>query len=207
MTNPYVHQAIISADAPPRPACGGSGRSVARAADVTCPACLALAADRKARTEVHDTHAIPAGDELQPGDWVDVSLRHAMVERVTHDDGEVILTFGHEAMSDVVAVVLNDDITATVRTEAEVLADHAKRCPSCSHCGKTFHVEDTPAKTHDLSVRKGDDDNLVITVENEKDDIRVYIPTGFALDLGRALAHLTPAQIALLIGELKGGEK
>ncbi len=80
---------------------------------------------------VHDTHAIPATDEpsptegFQPGDWVDVTLRHAMVERVTHDDGEVILTFGHEAMSDVVAVVLNDDITATARTEAEVHADHA----------------------------------------------------------------------------------
>ena len=64
MTNPVnVHQAIISADAPPRPACGEPGPSVARAADVTCPACLDLAAGHKNRTVVHDSHAIPADDE------------------------------------------------------------------------------------------------------------------------------------------------
>lgn len=97
MTNPaYTHQAIISADTPPRPACNGTGRSVACAADVTCPDCLSLAAERSARVaepdefaaadeadaieasraeedradveaqadaELHDAHAIPAGDE------------------------------------------------------------------------------------------------------------------------------------------------
>jgi hypothetical protein len=67
MTNPaYTHQAIISADAPPHSACGGSGRSVARPADVTCPDCLSLDAERSTRVaeaEVHDTPAIPAEDE------------------------------------------------------------------------------------------------------------------------------------------------
>lgn len=91
-----THQVLIPLDGPPRPACDGSGRSVARTGEVTCPECLRLAAERSARTaepdefaaadeadaievsraeenradvaaqadaELHDTHAIQAGDE------------------------------------------------------------------------------------------------------------------------------------------------
>jgi len=63
----------------------------------------------------------------------------------------------------------------------------------------------SPAKTHDLSVRRGDV-NVVITVEGEDDAHQVYLSAGVAKDLGRALDLLTPAQIALLIGELTGDE-
>jgi hypothetical protein len=44
-----THQALIPLDGPPRPACDGSGRSVTRAADVTCPDCKGLAEERSAR--------------------------------------------------------------------------------------------------------------------------------------------------------------
>jgi hypothetical protein len=184
MTNPaHVHQAIISADAPPRPACDGSGPSVARAADVTCPACLALAAGRKARTELHDSHAIPSQDEPKPADVIVLPV----------DDPVLIDKDGDRWK--VVASNADSDVTMTI---ARVIRDYGP---------VTVAGVEQPAKTHDLSVRKGDGDNLVITVENEKDDVRVYMPTGFAQDLGVVLDLLTPAQVRLLIGELTGGER
>lgn len=52
-----THKALVPLDGPPRPACGGSGRSVARADEVTCPDCLRLAAERLARTAEPDEFA------------------------------------------------------------------------------------------------------------------------------------------------------
>jgi excisionase family DNA binding protein len=46
----YTHQVVIPRCAPPRPECGGVGRSVFRKTDVDCPDCLQLDADRQART-------------------------------------------------------------------------------------------------------------------------------------------------------------
>jgi len=217
MTNPaYVHQAIISADGPPRPACGDSGPSVARAADVTCPDCLALAADRKARTEVHDTHAIPADDEPaaepKPGPacprcgkmflvedelvlgeeytdaqddiWKVVRLKGGLGLRFDEGDGfplvfpfdEVRLSYGP-------------------LTKLRPTVDLSLPAPNA----------DAPAKTHDLTVDRVHG-NVVITVEGPEGEHQVYLQEGVAQDLGRVLAPLKTAQIALLIGELKGGE-
>jgi hypothetical protein len=58
--NTYTHQAVILLDGPPRAECGGSGRSVFRMADVDCPDCLRLGADRRART------AEPEQDDVSP---------------------------------------------------------------------------------------------------------------------------------------------
>lgn len=45
----YTHKAFIPLDGPPRPECGGTGRCVVRSAEVDCPDCLQLDADRQAR--------------------------------------------------------------------------------------------------------------------------------------------------------------
>lgn len=45
---PVAHWALISVTDPARPQCGGSGRSVARLQDVTCPDCRALIARHRA---------------------------------------------------------------------------------------------------------------------------------------------------------------
>lgn len=218
MTNPapaHTHQAIISADAPPRPACHSSGPSTARAADVTCPACLNIAAARKARTEadVHDTHAIPAADEVEPATAEEIKPGDLFCDR--DDDEWVAVSTGNETFlvnpvflhttkqvieeSGPLVKYLSDD-------EPISAVEQVKSCPSCPHCGKTFHVEDAPAKTHDLSVFRNQG-KLVIAVEDETDDLRVYLPEGVDRDLGRALALLKPAQIALLIGELTSDER
>jgi len=237
---------------------------------------------------IHDTHAIPVHDEPADVTTVEYSVRF------THSADGVVFT---ESMDDrAVALDYLDYVAATKRDavlmarrvvtsawlpdsgSAPAAAEQVKSCPSCPHCGKTFHVEDepgaltdeataaleaelgrygtniadmvwrsdtgnialgtgcescggtpdlyltppqaitfathialvadaAPAKTHDLTVRKGDGDNLVIVVENEKDDVRVYMPTGFAQDLGVVLDLLTTTQVQLLIGELTGGEK
>lgn len=44
----YTHLALVG-ERPPRSQCGASGRLVMRLADVDCPDCLQLEADRKAR--------------------------------------------------------------------------------------------------------------------------------------------------------------
>jgi len=62
-----------------------------------------------------------------------------------------------------------------------------------------------PAKTHDLSVRR-EFGNVVVRAEGEEGNRLVYLQEGVAQDLGRVLDALTPAQIALLISELTGGE-
>lgn len=68
-TPDVTHLALVSPDSAPRPQCDGTGRSVMRIDEVTCPACLQLVADRtgcaiaQAEAEIHDAHAIPAGDE------------------------------------------------------------------------------------------------------------------------------------------------
>lgn len=64
-----------------------------------------------------------------------------------------------------------------------------------------------PAKTHDLTVR-ADWTNpglVLIAVEDETDDYRLYLPTDKAKQLGRILGFLTPAQVAILAAELTGG--
>jgi hypothetical protein len=58
----YIHHARIDVGGP-HPECGEVGRSVMDMARVDCPGCLQLDADRHARTEIHDGHAIPEGDE------------------------------------------------------------------------------------------------------------------------------------------------
>lgn len=66
MSTDETHQVIVPIGGSPRPACFGIGPSTLRADEVTCPDCLSLAAERSTRVaeaEVHDAHAIPAGDE------------------------------------------------------------------------------------------------------------------------------------------------
>ncbi len=58
----YTHQAIALDGAPPRPWCGSRGRSVMHKAEVDCPDCLQLDADRRARTA-----ASKAPDAPTPG--------------------------------------------------------------------------------------------------------------------------------------------
>ena len=55
----YTHSALVSDGAPPRPWCGGVGRSVVRKADVDCPDCLQLHADYRARTAEPEPASVP----------------------------------------------------------------------------------------------------------------------------------------------------
>ncbi len=204
-TDDYVHLALVG-ERPPRSQCDGpfgpDDALTMRIADVTCPACLQLDADRKARAEVHDTHAIPATDEhvptgdqkYLPGDWVDLTLRNARVFGVGATDEHSVLMVGHDTMPEVVSIALTDDVIVTVlvRTRAEA--------PGPSE------LDIEPAKTYDLSVRR-EFGNVIVRAEAGLGSRVVYLQDGVALDLGHALAVLTPAQIALLVDDLTGGEK
>lgn len=66
-----AHHALVSADGPPRSQCGGSGRSVMRIADVDCPGCLQLDADRRARAVEPEVPAPSDGAEAAPCDAPD----------------------------------------------------------------------------------------------------------------------------------------
>lgn len=104
------------------------------------------------------------------------------------------------------AIPPDADAAAALARLGDVYAEPAARaCPSCPHCGETFHVEDVPAKTHDLWVRKQLFGTLV-AAESETDDRRVFILAGSTLDLGRVLDALTPAQVRLLVDDLTGDE-
>ena len=77
----YTHKAVITPDGPPYTECGGTGRCVMRSADVDCPDCLQLDADRQARVaeaddvmttaEVADVFRVSA---KTPGQWVNAGL-------------------------------------------------------------------------------------------------------------------------------------
>lgn len=144
-------------------------------------------------TPISDSHAIPPNDEPGRDYSAFMELEPMLAEVFVDGTGRRYFTVG-----------LGDELILIDREF--VYNDPDVVIYQVGPLTRAYPVA-APAKTHDLSVRKSDGDNLVITVENEKDDIRVYIPTGFAKDLGLALAHLTSGQIALLIGELAGGER
>lgn len=177
---------------------------------------------------LHDTHAIPATDEpeqeIKPGDvfrdrdgdeWAAVTTDNGLVRLFWHykPGDEINYTPG--------CTLEEVDAVYGPITKVEPAAEQVKSCPSCPQCGKTFHVTDepeladwerdllassAPIKTHDLSIVKRDG-NVVITVENELEDHQVYLQDGVALDLGRVLAGLTPAQRQLLVDDLVGGDQ
>lgn len=149
---------------------------------------------------VHDTHAIPAGDEPAPADTLVLPWQNPIL---IDKDGDRWRVVAYQADSDLtipISVVRRDYGPLTVAG-----AEQAKRCPSCQHCGQTFHIE--PAKTHDLAIRRRIGGDVVIVVGDEADGHQVYLSAGTAQDLGRALAALAPAQRQLLIDDLVGGEK
>ncbi len=194
-TDDYVHQALVS-DGTPRPWCGGAGRSVTRKAEVTCPACLQLDADRKARAEVHDAHAIPAGDEPvrdPSADYSDfMALDPGLAEVFADGRGQRYFT-----------VDLCDKLLLIDRDFVYDVPDMVIR--KVGPLTRAYPVAE-PAKTHDLSIVRAHG-NVVIEAAAETDGRAVYLQDGAARDLGRVLAVLTPAQIALLVDDLKGGAK
>ncbi len=189
-TDDYVHQALVSDGAPPRPWCGGVGRSVMRKAEVTCPDCLQLDADRKARTEVHDTPP-----EIKPGDefiddeldkWTAIRQGEDMALRFGEGPDEIILSPGEaeRAYGPMTKVEHPSGAAAALARLGDAYAE--------------------PAKTHDLSVRR-EHGNVIVTAEAATGNCQVYLQDGVALDLGRVLAALTLIQREVLIDDLMGG--
>lgn len=218
---PVVHQAPVP-DAGVV-SCGGVGSEAFLPFSVTCPACQEL----NGRPVVNDAHAIPEGDEPKPADVIVLPVDDPVL---IDKDGDRWQVVARNAESDVTMTIARVRRDYGPLRAVEPLADWgrellaakagpvvavewpeptmpAKPCPSCSHCGKTFHVDAEPTKTHDLSVRRRISGDVVIEAESEPYCHRVYLPAGVALDLGRVLALFTPAQVQLLIGELTGGEK
>lgn len=142
--------------------------------------------------EVHDTHAIPAQNkpkpaaaEINPGDlFADAD-----------DDEWVAVSTGHET-----CLVNPAQLYAT----KQVVEKWGPLVKYLSDDEPISTVE--PAKTHDLSIRRTRNGNVSIAVEGER-AAQVYLLDGVALDLGRVLEALAPAQLQLLVDDLTGGEK
>ncbi len=204
MTTPtadYVHLILFPVDGPPRPQCGGSGRSVMRVAEVTCPGCLQLPAVRSlqaAEPEVHDAHAIPATDEPEPATAEEINPGDICRDR--DDDEWVAVSTGHQTFL-VDAVFLHGIKEATEKWGPLVKYDFGEGGPISDAAAAL-----APVKTHDLSIVRVHG-NVVIEAAAETDGRAVYLQDGAALDLGRVLDALTPTQRELLIDDLKGGAK
>lgn len=96
----YTHQAIVSDGAPPRPWCGGVGRSVMRKAEVDCPDCVQLDADRQARVAASEVPAAPTPGVSGPV-GPHVVMPHIRAARealdLVSDDGYMMGVFAERA--------------------------------------------------------------------------------------------------------------
>ncbi len=160
--------------------CGDAGSETFLRDDVTCPACLEL----NGRPAVHDTHAIPAGDESVPVDMLVLPWQNPILIDKDGDHWQVV------------AWHADGDLTMPL---SRVRRDYGP-------LNAIWAEQPEPAKTHDLSIRRPFG-GTSIAVEGEEDNHSVYLAAGVGLDLGRVLAVLTPAQIALLVDDLIGGAK
>jgi hypothetical protein len=113
-----------------------------------------LVAETLPPVPVHDTHAIPAGDEPEPVTGGTVEIEYSI--RYSHPIDGVVYTDPMDNRASALsyleyvsgrkanAILVNRTVTMTAwapDSGSEPVAAEAKRCPSCPHCGKTFHVE------------------------------------------------------------------
>lgn len=206
-----THKALVPLDGPPRPACGGSGRSVARAADVTCPDCLSLDTERLARVAESDEFA--AADEA---DAIEASRAEenradavAQAEAGLHDLGDDELSASRP-----VEPVQADECCGCGTTDVELFADPRPRHPRedqawfCRDCaeGKFGVPAEEPAKLHDAHAIPAGDEPLLTASEvldSLADETSVHYLTGLECRTALGLAQETaPEALAAAIAQV-----
>ncbi len=133
---------------------------------------------------VHDSHAIPADDEPVPVDALVLPWQNPILIDKDGDHWQVV------------AWHADGDLTMPI---SRVRRDYGPLTVAGIE-------QPEPAKTHDLAIDRSSG-NVVVAAATETDGRVVYLPAGVALDLGRVLAVLTPAQRQLLVDDLTGGVK
>ncbi len=183
-----------------------------RVAEVTCPDCLQLPAVRSlqaAEPVVHDTHAVPAGDEPAPVTETEINPGDLFADR--DDDEWVAVSTGPETF--LVNPVFLFTVKHALQNWAPLIKYDLGEGEPITPTGKELAdwerdliASSRRAKSHDLSIVRVHG-NVVIEANDQNGSHLVYLQDGVALDLGRVLAVLTPTQREVLIDDLTDGAK